>query len=1780
MRGSPLLPVVWLLGLTLATPLSAQNVTIEIDEGTAACVLRGASVLRAALEGKGHSVDLASPGESGAGLTILVGVAGEPPLEGLPRGLEEPLSEDGFALATDDPQLLVIAGGGPAGALYGCLIAADLVAGGALLAASGFAHVAITERPAVQLRAVGASMLSPLGGDRPMTPAALPWLYDESFWSDYLGQLAAWRFDTILMEASCPMRWLTPEALPDGVAPLARAEIEKNREAMRRIQKACSQHGVVFFLGFDPATLPGDPARARGLLEASIGEFCTGEERLGVAVLAEATPAARLLERWDEVILPFLEPHAATARLLIACDPALAPALSERALRRGITALTVSRYNDGCLASDEVIDGATADALSSLDHHVVAVHASVNLAPFRWGVPLFVAGCVRTIVEAGASRLLVMPIAPTAFPHSLDLADPPLLAHRRDWIWYEAWSRYAWLPDRADQVEQTLWQNVLSQRYGNEKAGKPVYEALDAAGGILPRIATGLSIGTGEETCYVLGATLEQLMHEVHRSYVSRPGTTPQSDISRQTQGEPDTGELFFEVLNEVTADCNTVFEKLDQAGRWIAQNKAEHEALASDLFCARLIGKIWWARSLAAYDATAYLQNGGPVHRDALLSRLAESVTDFADLAVLLETRYRDVGGPLVACYRPFPLLPASGRIGAVLDRYRAELARVQANVKALEDAATPEWMKVAIRAKLSVDIGKALLCVPENERENSWLVFDSSIWAGAARYSKGYSLEVLAVTPGHERVLLRDTITGPSWKTHIVSLREEAGRTVSLRFHVDPQGDPLADAVLLGDPRVVTGRLPGEVVSWALGSDAVVVDSLLDAVREDRVSYYVGSGTAKSSAAGLELRAESLSDGEDARPSVQIVMDREVVAPVVIEMTVALPPALVERMAPRSAASPGGEPASVRWEPPAASLATHWEAGGEAALAHPEEAARGIPLATLRGHALTGAKANPAWIATKSRYARGEGRIAVSVAAGVDSSAGAETVLGFGSEASVLGLARGPAYEIVALGRGEGRTPLWKVRYRPLPSEERPIDAAVEGIPPAGNMRYQVTLQALSEGGIAAWIGPAGAARSTLPTVLTERGQFADGRIYLRHQGSGEASVESVEIRLEKEALSQPAVLAACGPAPPLSPYQRALARADALAQKEPFRPVLRQVWEEEAARGTQELGRILFPANDLSAVAPRTTVTGTYENESLRMEHLLIDLDPGYPVTADLYLPKSEGPFRLVLVVPDATPKGMSATGAVWQAIVLAQHGLAALVPDWMGRRERALATARHLWAAGLTDQGLAIRELRLCFEALATRDDIEERGAIIGEGGNGGSLALFAAVLDERFEATALLEPLPSLHEQVRGASAGGGPPDPTARAPGLGEIGERVEWLGLLAPRPLLLVVTPQQGGGTDPPADALKRFYHVFGADSQLTIEERAAATVDSRQALVARAACLMRATFGLPEIDEPNAEIADWEEILAATRELNEKEPAEFDTGWLQALAERASTGWPPAIPAGDEAALITEVRARIGEALGPAGDLAVTVAEVAGSSDRAGGFAAEAFVSRSKDGGSVLSLLLQRPDLESPPPVAIVASERGLAAALRLPEVLELLQGGTAVCAVSLTGQDAKTSLTDLAVVASWTGATLLRYWIDDLRLVMGALAGRSDLLAEKPLLIGEGAASVAALLAAVEDERFGGVVMRESIVSFRDLFAARADLADSAPLTVAPHAALCVPGVLRSLDLDQAAAALGTRPLFVIDPVDGRRQPLGQGRLAAVFPFTRKLGTVPLQIEASDR
>jgi len=168
-------------------------------------------------------------------------------------------------------------------------------------------------------------------------------------------------------------------------------------------------------------------------------------------------------------------------------------------------------------------------------------------------------------------------------------------------------------------------------------------------------------------------------------------------------------------------------------------------------------------------------------------------------------------------------------------------------------------------------------------------------------------------------------------------------------------------------------------------------------------------------------------------------------------------------------------------------------------------------------------------------------------------------------------------------------------------------------------------------------------------------------------------------------------------------------------------------------------------------------RTRITGSKNYDGFKIEKIIYESVPGFPVTALLYLPKSPPPYPGVLLLCGHNASGKEAYQEV--GILMARNGIACLCPDPIGQGERSQlidAAGNPVFASPTIEHNIeGVAPILLgkniasymiwdgirAIDYLLTRDEIDSNR--IGCTGNsgGGNMTSYLMALDERITSAA-------------------------------------------------------------------------------------------------------------------------------------------------------------------------------------------------------------------------------------------------------------------------------------------------------------------------------------------------------------------------------------------------------------------------------------------------------
>ncbi len=709
-----------------------KKVTVISGQETPAG-LHGTRVLTEALEAAGYEVTVSSTTPEIPGIKVVIGSleAGFPEGKGPEFPVSDTLGREGFALHAAG-RSIQITGADPSGVLYGCLELTERVKKQGSLPRK----LHWTETPEMVLRGtcVGLQKTAYLPGrtvyEYPYTPENFPWFYDTVLWTRYLDMMASNRFNALYLWNGHPFASLVKlEDYPYAVE-VEEETFRKNEQVFAFLTREAGKRGIFVIQMFyniiiskpfaehhnlktqdrERPILPLIADYTRKSVAAFIGKYpnvgllvTLGEamntieddiEWFTGTILPGVKDGLKALGRTDEPPI-VLRGHDTDARRVM-----------EAALPVYRNLYTMFKYNGESLTTYEPRDSweSIPKGLSEIGTlHISNVHILANLEPFRYGSPDFIRKSILAMqILQGARGLHLYPQASYwDWPYTADNTDPRLLEMERDWIWYEAWGRYAWNGHRDPAAETQWWAHRLGEFYDCGHAGKYITEAYNEMGEIAPKLLRTFGISDGNRQTLLLGMFMAQLVnplkYNVYSNFWSSSG--PEKEVltdfaAKEWKGEPHQGETPPQIIAAVEEHGRRAVAALEKASPRVKANREEFSRLQNDARCYQALANCFAEKAEAAMLILRYRYSGETEDLAKAEPHIEKSLDYFRELVSLTEGTYL-YANSMQTAQRRIPITGANGTNKTwkeLLPHYEAELANFKRNLAMLKSSGTGE--------------------------------------------------------------------------------------------------------------------------------------------------------------------------------------------------------------------------------------------------------------------------------------------------------------------------------------------------------------------------------------------------------------------------------------------------------------------------------------------------------------------------------------------------------------------------------------------------------------------------------------------------------------------------------------------------------------------------------------------------------------------------------------------------------------------------------------------------------------------------------------------------------------------------------------------------------------------------------------------------------------------------------------------------------------------------------------------------------------------------------
>ena len=630
---------------------------------------------------------------------------------------------EGYQISRNHQKISII-GNDPSGVIYGCVELAERIRQGK--------DPIVDESPQMVMRGtcIGLQKTVYLPGhavyEYPYTPENFPWFYDKEEWIKYLDMMVENKMNSLYLWNGHPFASLVKLKNYPFALEVDEETFKKNEEIFSFLTHEADRRGIWVIQMFYNIILSKPFADHYGLktqdrhrpitpliadyTRKSIAAFIEKYPNVGLLVcLGEAMATIDDDVTWmKETIIPGIKDGLkASGRtdippVVLRSHDTDGPLVLKESLPLYPNIYTMSKYTGESLTTYEPGGpwGETHRQLAAAAPvHIDNVHILANLEPWRWSSPAFIQKTVQAMHRVHHSKGLHL--YPQAsywdWPYTADkLPNGERLKQLdRDWMWYQAWGRYAWNDQRG--ADKSYWKKELADYYGiDTTAAGHLLNAYDEAGEIAPKLLRRFGITEGNRQTLLLGMTMGQLVNPY--KYTIYPGfyesCGPQGEklieyVEKEWKGEKHHGELPLDIVNQCVEHQHKAVEALNAIVDVKPLYHAdEFERFRNDIICYSLFALSFRDKVLAAQQVLNYKWTKDINYLDAAVPLLEKSVYTWNLLAQWTDSIYL-YANSMQTAQRRIPVGGDNGKMktwSELAKVYQEELDAFKANIEKLK--------------------------------------------------------------------------------------------------------------------------------------------------------------------------------------------------------------------------------------------------------------------------------------------------------------------------------------------------------------------------------------------------------------------------------------------------------------------------------------------------------------------------------------------------------------------------------------------------------------------------------------------------------------------------------------------------------------------------------------------------------------------------------------------------------------------------------------------------------------------------------------------------------------------------------------------------------------------------------------------------------------------------------------------------------------------------------------------------------------------------------------
>ena len=632
---------------------------------------------------------------------------------------------------------ITVTGKGATGVIYGCVELAERIkAAGTIEAVKPLA-----EEPRMVMRGtcIGLQKTVYLPGhgvyEYPYTPENFPWFYDKQEWVKYLDMMVENKMNSLYLWNGHPFASLVKLKDYPFALEVDDETFKKNEEVFSFLTHEADRRGIAVIQMFYNIILSKPFADHYGLKTQDrhrpITPLISDYTRKSIAAFIEHYPNVGLLVclgeaisgidddiKWmKETIIPGIKDGLqASGRtdippIVLRSHDTDGPRVLKEALPLYPNIYTMSKYTGESLTTYEPGGpwGETHRQLAeAAPVHIDNVHILANLEPWRWSSPAFIAKTVQAMHRVHHSKGLHL--YPQAsywdWPYTADKLPNGQRQKQleRDWMWYQAWGRYAWNDQRGD--DRRYWKRTLADYYGIDTiAAGHLLNAYDEAGEIAPKLLRRFGITEGNRQTLLLGMTMGELVNPY--KYTIYPGfyesCGPEGEklieyIEKECKREKHKGELPFDIVDQCVNHGDRALVEMASITVKPTRHADEYQRVWNDFLCYATFAKAFQLKVRAASEVLRYKWTQDITHMETAVVLLRQSNDTWHEMRRLTEDTYL-YANSMQTAQRRIPVGGDGGKMKTWSELevvYQQELEALQTNIDKLKHPAAQAYINI----------------------------------------------------------------------------------------------------------------------------------------------------------------------------------------------------------------------------------------------------------------------------------------------------------------------------------------------------------------------------------------------------------------------------------------------------------------------------------------------------------------------------------------------------------------------------------------------------------------------------------------------------------------------------------------------------------------------------------------------------------------------------------------------------------------------------------------------------------------------------------------------------------------------------------------------------------------------------------------------------------------------------------------------------------------------------------------------------------------------------